>query len=154
MIARRMFNFPGRTIWRDPFFEMDAFKRELDGWTNFFNGRRTFRSLPSGVFPSLNITEDQNNYFIRAELPGIKSDEIDIQLNGRTLSLAGERKCENCDAGAKFHRKERDTGKFSRSVMLPGEVDAEKVSANMINGILTVTVGKAEVAKARKISVN
>ncbi|MBF0235619.1 MAG: Hsp20/alpha crystallin family protein [Desulfamplus sp.] len=154
MITRRMFNFPAPRAFRHPFFEIDALQKEMDRWANLINSKRSFGGLNAGVFPSLNITEDKDNYYIRAELPGIKSEEIDIQLNGRSLTISGERKTELSEENLKYHRRERDSGKFSRGVMLPGDIDVENVNANMVNGMLTVKVGKAELAKPKRISVN
>lgn len=158
MIARRMFNFPATTIsaanWNHPFYEMDALRKEMDKWANLMGGRRAFGGRNSGVFPALNITEDKENYYIRAELPGINSEEIDIQLNGRSLTISGERKTERSEENVKYHRKERDAGKFSRGVTLPSDINGENVGARMVNGLLTVKVGKAEIAKPRKISIN
>ncbi|MBF0204641.1 MAG: Hsp20/alpha crystallin family protein [Desulfamplus sp.] len=154
MITRRMINFPAATAFRHPFFEIDAFKKEMDRWSNLMNSRKLSGGLHSGVFPLLNITEDKDNYYIRAELPGISSEELDIQLNGRNLTISGERKTERNEGNVKYHRRERDAGKFSRGVMLPGDVDSENVNASMVNGLLTVKIGKAELAKPRKISIN
>lgn len=158
MISRRLFNFPATTFpaanWKHPFYEMNALQKEMERWANLMNGRRGFGGRNSGVFPALNITEDKDNYYIRAELPGINSDEIDIQLNGRSLTISGERKLEQSSENVKYHRRERDAGKFSRGVMLPGDINGENVGARMVNGVLTVKVGKAEIAKSRKISIN
>lgn len=154
MITRRMINFPAATAFRHPFFEINSLQKEMDRWTDLMNSRKFFGGLHSGVFPSLNITEDKDNYYIRAELPGIKSEEIDLQLNGRSLTISGERKRELSEENVKYHRKEREAGKFSRGVMLPGDIDTEKVNAQMVNGLLTVKVGKAEIAKPRKISIS
>lgn len=154
MITRRMINFPAAVPFRHPFFEMDTLQKEMDKWVNLMKSRRAFGGLHSGVFPSLNITEDKDHYYIRAELPGINSEAIDIQLNGRSLTISGERRVDQHEENVKYHRKERDTGKFSRGVMLPGDIDGENVKAQMVNGMLTVKIGKAEISKPRKISVS
>ncbi|MBF0574329.1 MAG: Hsp20/alpha crystallin family protein [Desulfamplus sp.] len=158
MIGRTMFNFPTTRLasanWRHPFYEMDILKKEMDRWSDLMNGRRAFGGRNSGVFPALNITEDKDNYYIRAELPGMKPEDIDIQLNGRTITISGELKTEQNEKNIKYHRKERDTGKFSRGVMLTGDINGENVNAKMLNGLLTVSVGKAEIAKSRKININ
>ncbi|MBF0211678.1 MAG: Hsp20/alpha crystallin family protein [Desulfamplus sp.] len=156
MIAKRVFNFPAFTgaSWSSPFYELDALRKEMDRWAGLVSGKRGFNGRNSGVFPALNITEDKDGYYIRAELPGIKSEEIDIQLNGRTLTISGERRAEQSQDNVKYHRRERDAGKFSRGVMLPNDINGDNVNAQMVNGVLTVKVGKAEIAKPRKISVN
>jgi HSP20 family protein len=110
--------------------------------------------VSAGVFPLLNLTEDKDNYYIRAELPGVKGDELDIQVTGKNLSISGERKIAAEEEGAKYHRREREAGTFSRMVGLPGDVDADKVKARLENGILSIVVSKAEVAKPKQITVS
>lgn len=134
--------------WREP-SEFDRVRREMN---------RLFRNLEgvageprAGVFPLTNFSEDSDNYYVRAELPGMKNEDIDISLTGESLTLSGERKIpvEN----AKYHRREREAGKFSRVLGLPGPVDVEKADASFADGILTVILPKAEAAKPRQISV-
>jgi HSP20 family protein len=107
----------------------------------------------AGVFPLVNLTENKDKYFIRAELPGVKADELDLQVTGNKLAISGERKITAEDESAKYHRREREAGTFSRMIGLPGEVDSDKVEAKLENGILTVVVPKAEIAKPKQISV-
>jgi HSP20 family protein len=101
----------------------------------------------------INLTEDKDAYYIRAELPGVKSDELDIQATGNTVSLSGERKIPEENNGAKYHRREREAGKFSRMVSLSTEIDPAKVDASLTNGILKVVLPKSELAKPRQITV-
>jgi HSP20 family protein len=108
---------------------------------------------PAGVFPAVNLTENKDGYFIRAELPGVKSEALDIQVAGRNVSVSGERTIASEGSGARYHRREREGGKFSRVIGLPGDIDADQVTARMENGILTVYVPKAETAKPKQISV-
>jgi HSP20 family protein len=107
----------------------------------------------AGVFPLTNLTEDKDNYYIRAELPGVSGDELNIQITANNLAISGERKIA-AEEGVKYHRREREAGTFSRMIGLPGEVDTNKVDANMENGILTVVVPKAEIAKPKQITVS
>jgi HSP20 family protein len=111
------------------------------------------RGAGAGVFPLVNVTEDGDRYYARAELPGIKGDEIDISITGNNLSISGERKIPAEEETANYHRREREAGKFSRIISLPGEVDAGKVEARVTDGILTVILPKAEAAKPKQISV-
>jgi HSP20 family protein len=110
--------------------------------------------VSAGVFPLINMTEDKDHYYVRAELPGVKGDELDIQVTGRNLSISGERKIAEEEEGARYHRREREAGTFSRMIGLPGEVDTNKVEAKLENGILNIVVSKAEVAKPKQISVS
>ena len=111
------------------------------------------QAVGAGVFPLINLTEDKNRYFIRAELPGVKGDDIDIQVTANNLSISGERKIAAEEEGARFHRREREAGSFSRMIGLPGDINPDKVNAKLENGILTVEVSKAEAAKPKQITV-
>jgi HSP20 family protein len=111
------------------------------------------QSVSAGVFPLINLTEDKDKYYLRAELPGVKADELDIQVTGNNLAISGERKIATEDESAKYHRREREAGSFSRMIGLPGEVNTNKVEAKLDNGILTIEVAKAEIAKPKQISV-
>jgi HSP20 family protein len=110
--------------------------------------------VSAGVFPLINLTEDKDKYYVRAELPGVKGDELDIQVTGNNLAVSGERKIPAEEEGARFHRREREAGTFSRMIGLPGEIDSNKVEANLENGILTVVVSKAEIAKPKQITIS
>ena len=107
----------------------------------------------AGVFPPMNVTQDDNNFFVRAELPGIKPDELDLKVLGNKLSLAGKRELPKEAEGVSYHRRERAEGAFSRSMVLPSEVNADEVEAKYLNGILTITLPKAEATKPRQVTV-
>jgi HSP20 family protein len=113
-----------------------------------------YQRASAGVYPLINLTEDKDKYYVRAELPGVKGDELDIQVTGNNLAISGERKIAAEDEDARYHRREREAGTFSRMIGLPGEVDADKVEAHLANGILSIVVSKAEVAKPKQISVS
>ena len=105
------------------------------------------------MFPLINLTENKDNYYIRAELPGVKGEELDIQVTANNLAISGERKIAAEEEGAKYHRREREAGSFSRMIGLPGDINSEKVDARMEDGILTIVVAKAEAAKPKQITV-
>jgi HSP20 family protein len=115
--------------------------------------RGLWRQMPAGVFPLMNVTEDTDKYYVRAELPGLSAGELDISVTGDTLSISGQRKLASEDEKAQYHRREREAGRFSRIVTLPGQTDTEKVEASCTDGVLTVTLPKAEAAKPKQISV-
>jgi HSP20 family protein len=83
----------------------------------------------------------------------VKGDELDIQVTANNLAISGERKIAAEEEGARYHRREREAGTFSRMIGLPGEVDTDKVDAKLENGILTVVISKAEIAKPKQITV-
>lgn len=122
---------------------------DLPFWSG--SGRQT--QLFSGWTPALDLYHNNDNVVALVELPGMRKEDIEISLHDGTLTIGGERKEEpNQEEGAL--RTERFTGKFRRSVTLPARVDANKVSATYKDGILTVSLPKAEEAKPKQIQVN
>jgi HSP20 family protein len=101
----------------------------------------------------VNVTEEADKYYVRAELPGIKAGDIEISVTGNTLSLSGERKIPEEKGNVKYHRRERESGKFSRILTLPAQINTSKVAAHSAEGILTVTLPKADEAKPRQIMI-
>jgi HSP20 family protein len=153
MITRRFFNFP--TVgWHNPFAELERMSRRMDQLSDALMGRSGLRFAPARVFPAVNLTEDKHNYYLRAELPSIKADDINMEVNGRSLSISGERKIKAESDDVKYHRREREAGKFSRIIELPGDINPDEVQAKMIDGILNVIISKSEAAKPRQITVN
>ena len=110
--------------------------------------------LLSGWTPVLDVYEDKDNIFVKAELPGMKKEEIELSLHDGSLSISGERKSENKYEDAEVYRAERFVGKFQRTVALPSPVAADKVKAQYKEGILTVTLPKTEEAKPKHIDVS
>lgn len=104
-------------------------------------------------WPAMEITEKDDDVVVRAELPGMKADDIDISVQGNTLTISGAKKEESEHKDAGFYRSERRYGHFSRSLTLPTDVNAEKIDAMYRDGVLTITLPKSETAKPRKISV-
>lgn len=151
MLYRRIFNVP-TWRWKSPFEEIDNLRRQMDRLLGDITGK-TFQSPQAGVYPLINLTEDKNSFYVRAELPGIKPEELDIQATGNGISISGERKIPLENENAKYHRRERESGKFSRILDLPSEIDASKTEASLVDGILTLVIPKAEQAKPRQIEV-
>jgi len=151
MMYRRLFHLPTWST-RNPFGELEQMRRQMDTllarFTQADDGRQH-----AGVFPAINLSEDPDSYYLRAELPGMKSGDLDIHTTGQNLSIAGERMIAPEDEAVKYHRREREAGKFSRIIALPGEIDSDKVSAALADGVLTVTLPKAEKMKPRQITV-
>jgi HSP20 family protein len=113
----------------------------------------TFGEIGAGVFPPVNITQDNDNFYVRAEVPGLNAKELSISAMRNRLSLSGKREIPKEQDRVSYHRKERAEGTFSRTVTLPAEVDAERVDARYVDGILNLTLPKAEQAKPRQITV-
>lgn len=150
MFYRRFFGFPS---WesRNPFAELERMKRQMDRLMEGFGG--PYQRPDAGVFPLINLTESAEGFIIRAELPGVAAGDLDIQATSNTVSLSGERKIPPENKDARWHRREREAGKFSRIIAMPSEINPDKVEANLVDGILTIVVHKAEAAKPRQISV-
>jgi len=151
MIFRRITGVPTGG-WESPFGEFERIRRQMDRLSDFWAGS-PLRGRAAGVFPPISATEDRDNYYVRAELPGIKADELDISVTGNSLSIAGERKIAAEDEKAKYHRREREAGKFNRMITLPAQIDSSNVDARCSDGILTVVLPKAESAKPKQIAV-
>ena len=103
--------------------------------------------------PPLDLTENANELGVRLDLPGLKADDIDIQVNGNQLVVTGERKEEQEEKAETFHRMERRVGKFSRVVTLPCAVQEDKVDAIYADGVLSIKLPKAAEARTKRISV-
>ena len=103
--------------------------------------------------PALDVYEDNENLIVQAELPGMKKEDIDISLHDNVITVSGERKNEKKYEGAKTSREERFFGRFTRSISLPKQVDSGRVKASYKDGLLTVTLPKAEEAKPRQIQI-
>jgi HSP20 family protein len=103
--------------------------------------------------PALDVAEDKDGFRVQLELPGLKREDIEVSLDDGALVITGERKAETPQEGTTVHRQERYYGKFSRTLTLPSEVAAAQVKAAYKDGILTVTLPKAEAAKPKTIAV-
>jgi HSP20 family protein len=103
-------------------------------------------------FPAINVWEDGDKLYVEAEIPGVKSETLDVTVVGGELTIKGERPA-TAEEGLTFHRRERGTGSFIRVVHLPVEVDANQVDAALNDGVLLITLPKSEAAKPRKVQV-
>ena len=136
----------------------------LDRWSSLRDNLNSLFELPfcssvgrhgelfSGWSPALDLYQNNDNVVAVIELPGMRKEDIEISLHDGTLAISGERKSEPSN-GEKAERTERYVGKFRRSITLPTRVNANKVSATYRDGILTVTLPKAEEAKPKQIQV-
>jgi HSP20 family protein len=111
------------------------------------------RTSGSGAFPLVNVFNDGEDFVLVAELPGVKKEDLDIQVRGDTLRIQGK-KAIAYDDGASVHRRERAAGQFDRTLTLPAEVDAAKVAAEYRDGVLTLRLPRAESAKPRTVTIN
>jgi HSP20 family protein len=125
--------------------ELDrAFESPTPGFDLGLSGR--------GVFPPTNVFSDQEGYLVRMEVPGVAPEALTIEGHGRTLTISGKREATTPE-GASFHRHERGSGEFSRSLQLPADLDLTKAEAACKHGMLTVRIPKKEEAKPRQIEI-
>ena len=138
-------NQSDRAIARDPF----SFARELLSWDPFSYGGRAAQTFT----PSFEVKETSDKLVVRADLPGIDEKDVDVSVHNGVLSISGARTAEERKEGESFYVYERQYGSFSRSFALPEKADPDKVDARLQNGVLTVEIGKKELAKPRKIEL-
>ncbi len=138
--------------WSEGFPEIERMQRDMDrlfaALAEPFGGRSW-----AGVFPPVNVTQDDEKFYVRAVLPGVKPGELQVSAVNRRLTLSGEREPITPESGASYHRRERDSGTFSRAIELGVDIDASRVEAAFADGVLTITLPKAESAKPRQIAV-
>lgn len=103
-------------------------------------------------FPYVNLYSDENKVFIKGIFPGLKVEDLDIELLGKSISIKGKREMK-ADENISFIRREREFGEFNKVIRLPYEVDREKIDANLKDGILTIELEKAEEAKPKRIEI-
>jgi len=129
----------------DPFSEMTRLH------DRFFGGTPERRE--QAFKPAVDIYEDANGIHLKADVAGVKPEDVKVNVENNVLTISGERKLEHADKTDAYHRVERYYGSFSRSFALTDEVDAENVLAKYENGVLTVTLKKRPAAKKREIAV-
>jgi HSP20 family protein len=138
---------PGRSFVQsggDPFWSsVDRFVEDLRG-----------APAAASFAPRLEVVERENEYLVTAELPGLEEKDFQIEVHGNVLTIRGEKRSERTGEEKGRHFSERVYGEFRRSIELPVEVASDKASAAFKNGVLTVTLPKAETAKVRHIPVN
>ncbi len=134
--------------------EVQRFRREIDRlFDDFFTGS-PFRSFEKGDWmPAVDMSEDEKKIVVHAEIPGMDAKDIDISLNGKVLTMNGERQQEQEEKEKNYHRIERKYGLFSRSVELPADVDGNKAKATYKEGVITLNFHETEEQSVKRIEV-
>lgn len=139
------------TKW-EPFSDLVSLRDDMDRLFETFFGQH-----PEGRegfwTPIVDIEESNGNILVKAEIPGMEKDEIKVSVRDNMLTISGERKQEIETKDKTFHRIERSYGKFSRTITLPSEVDADKVKAAYKDGVLNIILPKPESVKPKQIEV-
>ena len=112
------------------------------------------RSKAPAFIPHLDLSETEEGYQLNVDLPGIKSDDISVELHDNVLTISGKRETTAREEGKTYHRVERLFGEFSRSIKLPETIDEDRLSADYVNGVLTVSLPKTEEVKPKRIEIN
>ncbi len=152
-IKKREATTPRRWFERGP---MGTLRDEVDELFESFFGTPTVAAGAEMTIPSIDVAETDDAIEVTTDLPGIKAEDIDIEIRNDYLTISGqtsEKKETEEGDGRKYHRIERRTGSFSRSVRLPCDVQQDNVDAELKDGVLTVKMPKAEEAKSKKIAV-
>ncbi len=139
---------------RDLATEIFDLQREINRmFDRFFRGFDEEEIAISTWSPRVDISETDDEYIVRAEVPGVSKDDIKVTIKDNVLTISGEKKQEKESKGENFHRVERVYGTFSRTFTLPGVVKVDKVEAKFKDGVLTIKLPKVEEAKAKEIEV-
>ncbi len=151
------------TSW-NPWRELDALRREVERafesygvpsrpWP--FSRTAFLPGMSARAYPLINMSEDKDHVYVQALAPGLDAQSLEVTVVRNTLRIAGEKQALSQDIQPEaYHRNERSAGKFVRTVELPVEVNGDKVTAEYKNGLLLVTLPKAEAAKPKQISVS
>jgi HSP20 family protein len=134
--------------------EADVLSRTFNDIVDeFFNGSTTNYRKDS-FMPSVDVSETENEFLIAAELPGMKKDDISVDIEKGRLTISGERKFKNEEENKNYHRLETRYGKFSRSFYLPDSIEEESIQAKYEDGILNITIAKSEEKVKKKIEIS
>ena len=132
-----------RFWWSEPGYPVRRSERDTEQEREF-----------GGVYPAVNIYDDGESFLIRAEVPGIDKERLEVTSKQTEVSIRGERTFKLAEPDAAFHRRERDQGVFHRIVSLPDPIDGSKIAASYKNGVLELICPRLEEAKSRKISIS
>ena len=143
----------------DPTRELDSLQGEMNRlFSNFFDTPAASKGGNGGGatrrwIPAMDLVETQDNFVLKADLPGMSESDVNVELENNVLTISGERKTEHEEQHEGYYRLERATGSFSRALSLPEGIDADAVTAAFDNGVLTVRIPKPAQAKPRKVKI-
>lgn len=140
----------------DLFREMESMTREMDGLLRGIGFGRALEpsfaaALGGRSYPRINLREDDDNIYLESLLPGVDATGLELTVLKNTVTIAGERK--NGMENVTWHRRERGTGRFLRTIDLPADVDADQVNADYRDGVLSVTLPKAATARPKRVEI-
>jgi len=136
---------------RDPFATLAAVQRAMDSVMG--GDWLSNRTAGAGAYPPVSVFNEGEDFLVVAELPGVRREDLDVQVRGDTLRIKGKKTVANEDK-ASVHRRERAAGEFDRTLTLPAQLDATKVAAEYRDGVLTVRLPRAESERPRSVAIN
>lgn len=139
--------------WQNPVRNLFSVNNDLNNFFEDFFDNRLGEREEMQISPRVNIEENENEWTISAELPGVTKDDIKVNFQDGILTLSGEKKLEKEEKDKNYHRIERSYGKFSRSLRITNSIVVDKIDAQFKDGILSITLPKAEEAKPKLIDV-
>jgi HSP20 family protein len=137
----------------DPARELDTLQSDVNRLFDGFFGRSASPSSGRRWIPAMDLVETEDHLVLRADLPGLDREDIEIEVKDNVLTVAGERKAEHEEKGEGFHRVERAFGRFSRSLDLPHGIAAEEVDARFDRGVLEVRIPKPEERRPTRVEI-
>ena len=140
----------------EPVRELNTIQSEMNRLFNTFFEAPTQTNGPTARrwIPAMDLVETENDFVLRADLPGLSEEDVNIELEDNVLTVSGERKAEHEERKEGYYRVERSSGTFSRSLTLPEGIDPEGVRANFDRGVLEVRIPKPEARKPRKVAIS
>lgn len=139
------------TKW-EPFAGVTSLRREMDRlWEDFFDGGQ--RQEGGMLEPAIEVSDTKEAIVVKAQLPGVSKEQIQVNVSDNTLTIKGETKKEDKEEGKNYYRQEFRYGAFMRTVPLPTAVQGEKAAAQLKDGVLEITIPKSEQAKAKEIPI-
>ena len=139
--------------WQNPARSLFNVNNNLDSFFEDFFGNRMLTSDDTQISPRINVEENENEWVISAELPGVAKEDVKVNFQDNYLTISGEKKFEQEEKDKNYHRVERSYGKFGRSLKIGNAILSEKIDAEYKDGILTIHLPKAEEAKPKLIDV-
>ncbi|MGR3319020.1 MAG: Hsp20/alpha crystallin family protein [Candidatus Anammoxibacter sp.] len=148
--------FKKKDFFADPFDSFEHFGNEI---SDFFKPVSRLTGREVGLFerdwnPSIDVYDSDNEVLVKADIPGLKKDEIDVSIHEDLLTIKGEKKMENKVSEDNYYKSERFYGSFNRTIQLPSEVEHDKVKATYKDGVLELRLPKKEEAKTKHIAID
>jgi HSP20 family protein len=151
-MQHRRFDTVALVRW-DPARQLDTFQSDIDRVFDAFFGARTANGTTRRWVPAMDLVETDDHLVLRADLPGLDKEDVEIEVKDGVLIISGERRTEHEDSADGYHRVERAYGRFSRSLSLPQGIDADQVQADFDKGVLEVRIPKPAERKPHRVQI-